>query len=343
MIYIIVQEWKNTKGNHAGMVYLANRLEIDYRNSIKVIIVPDLILWSSWRFFLKIQFKIQRFVYNIYYFFLGLFLVVKLSKTDRIFLFEYLLKDRNQEIIARLLRFFRKKAEIGGLVHLTPTGLVQIYSCDEVKLALGRLDLVLTLGSGLSDFLGNYVSNSMVKTLFHYVDNKFYSANNRLPNYSEILKVVIIGMQMRDIDLIRRIVSRTPCVQYILFSGVWLLSDDMLDLPNLKVQGFVDEDSLKQAMGIADVSLSCLTDTVGSNVITTSLSMGLVNVVSDVGSIRDYCSEEDSILCHDEDSIVMAIKALDSDRDFLERLSLNSSNKSKIFSYEVFRSRFTSL
>ena len=48
--------------------------------------------------------------------------------------------------------------------------------------------------------------------------------------------------------------------------------------------------------------LNVMKDTIGSNVICTSMATGLSMVVSDVGSIRDYCSETNavSVLLHDD-------------------------------------------
>lgn len=41
MRYLIVQDWKNTSNNHAGMKYLALQLHKLYPDTIAVYIVPD--------------------------------------------------------------------------------------------------------------------------------------------------------------------------------------------------------------------------------------------------------------------------------------------------------------
>lgn len=65
--------------------------------------------------------------------------------------------------------------------------------------------------------------------------------------------------------------------------------------PNVELKGFLEEDELRHQMDIADVSLNVMEDTVGSNVITTSMAMGLAMIVSDVGSIRDYCNDANAL------------------------------------------------
>jgi len=46
--------------------------------------------------------------------------------------------------------------------------------------------------------------------------------------------------------------------------------------------------------------------------------MGLAMVVSDVGSIRDYCNEDCAFFCNNEDEYVDAIKALTSNSTLLQ-------------------------
>lgn len=61
----------------------------------------------------------------------------------------------------------------------------------------------------------------------------------------------------------------------------------------------------------SDLSINVLEDTVGSNVITTSLAMGLGLIVSDVGSIRDHVDEKCAIFCENtKESFIRAINSL---------------------------------
>ena len=48
-------------------------------------------------------------------------------------------------------------------------------------------------------------------------------------------------------------------------------------------------------MANADISPNVMEDTVGSNVIVTSLAMGLAMICSNVGSIKDYCDDSNTI------------------------------------------------
>ena len=90
-------------------------------------------------------------------------------------------------------------------------------------------------------------------------------------------------------------------------------------------------------MSRADISLNVLEDTVGSNVITTSMAMGLAIVVSDVGSIHDYCSERNALFCENNSkSFIEAINRLSKDEDILISMRKNAYRKSNDFRIILF-------
>ena len=83
-------------------------------------------------------------------------------------------------------------------------------------------------------------------------------------------------------------------------------------------------------MDIADVSLNVMEDTVGSNVITTSMAMGLAMIVSDVGSIRDYCNDANALFCQNNvEQFVRAIKKLQNNLQLVLRMKKASLENSK--------------
>lgn len=107
MIYLIVQEWSNTKNNHAGMYHLAKLLTSNFPETYTLISIPD--------------FKLNKvgfapFVYNtlvpsilfcISYFLVSVRLLFRIKNTDVIVLFEYLTPDIRQDYIINVLKFFK--------------------------------------------------------------------------------------------------------------------------------------------------------------------------------------------------------------------------------------------
>lgn len=74
----------------------------------------------------------------------------------------------------------------------------------------------------------------------------------------------------------------------------------------------------------ADISINVMEDTIGSNVIVTSLAMGLAMVCSDVGSIRDYCNDSNTIFCNTSEDFTRAIEILQSDDTKISNMQMEA-------------------
>ncbi len=344
MKYIICQEWKNTKGNHAGMVHLCKLLKKQAPDKYKLIIVPDLIIYFSNKNLVSIQYKLQRYLYRLIYFFISLKLIWKIKSGDTIYLFEYLLKERNQFHLAKWMKkVFGNKIQIYGLAHLTPTRLNEIYSKKEIIRQTECLDYIITLGSSLSDyFIQNGIKSKKILTTFHYVDTSYYYPTIRKKKSDELV-VIIMGMQMRDFSLISNIVKNNPEIHFVICSGLLALENHFIGCTNVVIKGFISEENLKAEMNKADISLNLMKDTVGSNVITTSMAMSLVNLASNVGSISDYCNSHNSFLCNNINEFSEAIHLLNKDKKRLSKMQDASLEHSKIFTFAHFYEYFRKL
>lgn len=343
MKFIVCQEWGNTKNNHSGMAHLCRLIYKKNPNNYNIIIVPDLINWTLPNLFVSIQCKIQPYLYKIIYLYVVLKIIFKIKKGDSVFLFEYLLKERNQYIIAKILRFvFSDKIFIYGLTHLTPTRLNMVFNRAEILYYTSFLDFNLTLGSSLSKYLiSQGINSDKVITTFHYVDNLYYN-KIRTPS-NKPLTVIVMGMQMRKLKLLEEIIVENQDVQFVVCSGFLKLNVIFNKYENVKLIGFIKEEDLKNEMAKADISLNLMIDTVGSNVITTSMAMGLVNIVSDVGSIKDYCNSENSFLCNSSWEFNEAIRKLNSNQELLNKMKIKSKAHSFFFQFENFYKMINSL
>jgi hypothetical protein len=340
MKYLVVQNWRNTSKNHTGMLHLGKLILRESPSDYKLIVIPDIILWVNSKWFMKLQFILQPYFYSSYYIFIGFWLSLKLKSGDKIFLMEYLLKERNQFMLARVLKLIkRENIEIHALPHLTPSRLDLMFGEKKIQRYCKFVDNIFTLGSSLSNFLiEKGIDERKIKTTFHYVDNNFYRVLNIFPNHdkNKRLKVIIMGMQMRDYNFLNRIIETLHEVDFIIYSGLDNGLFRLASNTNVVVKKFVPENELFMDMQLSDVSLSLLKDTVGSNVIVSSMAMGLINVVSEVGSIKDYCTSDESFLCTNFDEFYNAIKILDNNRLHLYEMRIKSLEKSKIFGFDYF-------
>lgn len=342
MNYLICQDWSNTTNNHAGMKYMCHLLERTFPHDFQTIVIPDL--------YKKIETKsiigkvrniiIRNFLVKKYLKDRANLLSSKLKEGDKIYLLEYCEKLYPQVIIAKALRKKHSdKIQILGLVHLVPEQIGLRFKQDELVYWIDSVDTVLTLGSSLSSFFMSTfgLAESKVQTLFHYVDLDYYKPSSKrlLGEYQDTEpSVLIMGNQKRNFDLIKQIVLQNKNIRFIICQGVLNLQEFFSECENVDLKGFLDEDELLELMQNSDISLNVMDDTIGSNVITTSMAVGMALIVSDVGSIRDYCKDDGAVYCNNSDitSFITAIQNLIDNKEELRRLQAKSIEYSKTLS-----------
>lgn len=323
MKYLIVQDWSSTHGNHAGMVHMCNLLKKNHPNEYEVIIKP---CPKAFKKYTNKFCKLIQYLYRKYYSCVTYYkeykklckpIFEKISETDSIFLLEYCDPDVPQKKLAFYLRKKYPNIKIYALSHLAPTHFKNkhIYPMMLNKWSL-PIDKMLTLGSSLSKyFIENDIPEYKISTGFHYVDSNYYHKNHEISLPKNRLKVIMMGGMQRDYSMLAEICSETPFIDWIICKGRMPIDGSFKGICNVELKGFLSEDELKHQMDQADISLNIMEDTVGSNVITTSLSMGLAMICSDVGSIRDYCNNSNTIFCYNNTkSFVDALKILNADR-----------------------------
>ena len=259
----------------------------------------------------------------------------KLKKGDEVFLLEYLLPDEPQFGLAKYIKAKYPYVKLYALSHLTKTYFEQsiVNRCPNIIYEWSQpIDKMLTLGSSLSEyFKEKHVPEDKIVTGFHYVDSDYYHTDRCNTSEHNPLVVISMGMMQRDYSLLISVVRRCPNVKWIICRGFKKVDHLFEGISNVELKGFMPEAELRDLMAKADVSLNIMEDTVGSNVITTSMAMGLGLIVTDVGSIRDYCDEKNACFCKNEvGSIVTAVNALAQDTDrviAMKRHSLDCSQR----------------
>jgi len=319
IIYIFYFDWENTSGNHAGMAYFFRFLQ--KRIDLPVRLLKTLRAYGTWRHCFR----------RLYRRFWVEYLAWTVKSGDIVYLTEYLggRKSGDYVELASELRGRGVACRLFGLVHLPLNALRAIYDEGYIRRALAQLEQIVVFGSSLAGDLEALGFRGRVQKTFHFVDADFYQpAINRSAN--ERLRVVAMGFLYRDRGLLEQIVNTSPNIDFELFIG----SEEELhsrfsQYPNALLHRFLSEADLLARMQQADVSLSVFEDTVGSNVITTSLACGLPQVVSDVGSIRDYCSKQNTIFCRRPEDFTKALQHLDQHRDRLKLMGSSARQKAE--------------
>lgn len=347
MKYLIVQDWTSTHGNHAGMKHMCDLLVERYPNEYEMYVKDCPRTWKSPHTFLEkvrwhlldkyAQKKYQAETYPKEYIELCKPMFDKLREGDEIFLLEYLVPWASQYELACYIKEKYPYVKLNALSHLTCKYFDEMTTKAPGLIAKWEkpIDKMLTLGSSLSSYFEKAgVPKEKISTGFHYVDSDYYHKQSDVENHSP-LRVIMMGALQRDYGMLAEIVKRCPDIHWIICRGRKNVDDLFPTSLNVELKGFLQEDELRHQMDIADVSLNIMEDTVGSNVITTSMAMGLAMVCSDVGSIRDYCREGNAIFCKNSvDDFVEKLNHLAAYKEIVFKMKNSSIENAKQFSIE---------
>lgn len=356
MKYLIVQDWPSTHGNHAGMKHMCDLLVEKYPNEYEMFVKDCPKVWNfpkntkekiCWHIWNKRARKIYLTkIYPKKYLRLCQPMFSKLREGDEVFLLEYLLPWASQYELACYIRKNFPNVKIYALSHLTCKFFneITIKEPQLVQKWAKPIDKMLTLGSSLSTFFKESgIPTDKISTGFHYVDSDYYHKQTEIKVHTP-LRIIMMGALQRDYSMLAEIVKRCPDVHWIICRGRKNVDDLFPKSQNVELKGFLEECELRYQMDNADVSLNIMEDTVGSNVITTSMAMGLAIIVSDVGSIRDYCNKENAVFCkNDINEFVEAIKKLCHENHRVRIMKEQSKKISSHWSIQNINKWFSSL
>lgn len=356
MKYLIVQDWQSTHGNHAGMKHMCDLLVAKYHGEYEMYVKECPKLWKSPKTLVeKIRWHIydkyvkRRYINKTYqkeYLELCKPMFSKLKDGDEVFLLEYMIPWASQYELACYIRKKNPNVRIYALSHLTCKFFdgMTANDPDMIQKWAKPVDKLLTLGSSLSSYFEKAgIPKDKISTGFHYVDSEYYHKMTEIEVHTP-LRVIMMGALQRDYGMLSEIVKRCPNVHWIICRGRKNVDGLFPKTTNVELMGFLEEDELRHQMDIADVSLNIMEDTVGSNVITTSMAMNLAIVVSDVGSIRDYLDEKKSVLVPNNiNSISLAIQRLVQKPECVLEMKKSMSQKSEKLSVEYVNRWFSNL
>lgn len=237
MKYLIVQDWRSTHSNHAGMKHMCDLLKKKYPSDYEVYVKEMPKVWENPKTFLeKIQWKLfgaraqKTYIKTTYpneYLELCKPMFSKLKAGDELFLLEYLLLWASQYELACYIRENYPKVKIYALSHLTGKYFDEMTAKepDLIQKWAKPVDKLLTLGSSLSSYFEKAgVSKEKLSTGFHYVDSDYYQKQQPMKPNSP-LKVIMMGALQRDYGMLAEVVKQCPDVHWIICRGrkMWMI------------------------------------------------------------------------------------------------------------------------
>lgn len=336
MVYLISYVWKSTKDNHTGMSYMCDLLVQMYPKRFRVYkhYQHDRIRLFHINRVNNLLNKIIEKFEDIRILFTLYVLLFKLDDGDTILLTEYLHPNVNHLRLAKLIKKKRPKIRVYGMAHLTPTMLKNMnISSVQMEIWNKNVDYFVTLGSNLTMYINSFgIPQEKIITTRHYVDAQYY---NSLIDHNGMFQVIVIGNMQRNYNQLEEIIKLCSTIKFIICAGKENLSQ-LKKYSNVKVLGYISENELKDYMAQSSISMSVMEDTVGSNVVVTSMAMGLCQVVSDVGAIRDYCTDENAMFCSSTKDFVNSLQYLNNHSEELYQKRINAKLSVKEFSIERF-------
>lgn len=258
---------------------------------------------------------------------------IELQDKDVVVLVEYMDTNIGFIHIAEAIHHRYPRIKVFGISHLVPCELDSRFNDSLLRRWSDSVDGIITLGSSLTDYYIRRGENrSKLLTTFHYVDD-YYLCDTI--NHQVGFGVLVQGNQMRDMTMLQKIVAALPDVTFYICQGIADLSS-MFNTSNVRLLPYMEESELRKLMYLTPVSLNVMRDTIGSNVIATSMGMGQAMICTDVGSIRNYCDDTNCIFCNTLQDYVDAICLLASNQSVLKSFREFSRNRAERLSIPRF-------
>jgi glycosyltransferase involved in cell wall biosynthesis len=204
----------------------------------------------------------------------------------------------------------RNNNRIVATFHLPPVGIQQAWKIDG---PLRQLSAAICVGTSQQEYLAKIIGANKVFFGPLGVDTEYYtppaSFANRDPNLC-----IIVGENYRDFPTLRGVVELVsymrPQTRFVA-----VLPQRCYELvgqhPNLTMRSQVPEEELLALYRQASLMVLPLKDATANNALLESMACGLPQVITDVGSTRDYTSEQCAALMPLNDARKMAERVVD--------------------------------
>jgi len=173
-----------------------------------------------------------------------------------------------------------------------------------------ELDAVIAVSNDQADFFRQF--NSNVYCVHHGIDTDFFSPPSIIETGTRHI-CQFVGNWLRDFDTLINVINLlkllapnitvrvvTPEKNRPLFSGV-----------EAEILSGISDQELRETYKSASVVLLPLKDCTANNSALEAMACGLPIVVTDIGGIRDYLTEECAVFCKPNDAEHMAAAVID--------------------------------
>ena len=212
------------------------------------------------------------------------------------------------------------------------------------------LDLILTVGPSQFPYFDS-VADGNISFVPHGVDTDFFRPAP-LPEDGETTYCITVGQWLRDFDALERTIRKAPGNMVFRLVAIPESLKLFERLPNVEIFSGINDEALRRLYQESHVGLMPLEDSTANNGLLEMMACGMPIIVTRVGSVEDYVTENCSHLLNtnDPDEILRAIGSLADSPRTRELLGSAARRRAEEFSFarmgarmsEVYRSALPS-
>ena len=191
----------------------------------------------------------------------------------------------------RWLAGLPKPPKVAGMFHMPPEIIERLIERENVR----RLDAVITLAPDQADWFKTWLDPARVHLVKHGVDDAFFHPAEGGPPSEPPWRVVTVGTNFRDYDLLFRVAARLGDLPDVQFHVVKRFGPDTVIPSNVRVHTGLSDEDLAGLYRRSHICMLPLAKATASNTLLEGMASGLPVVVSDLYSVRSYAGEEEAL------------------------------------------------